>query len=54
MDQKTVIRTTKFILVELTKGYIKNILLNVAALGLLAVIGMVWMKIDEFRSSRKK
>lgn len=54
MNRKDVIEISKIIAVETAKGYGKSLALNVASLGLLAVIGLIWMKIDEFRASRKK
>lgn len=54
MNRKDIIDISKLIAVETAKGYGKSILLNIAALGLLGVIGTVWMKIDEFRENRKK
>jgi hypothetical protein len=53
VNRRNVIEISKIIAVESAKGYVRSIALNVAALGLLALIGAIWMKIDEFRSSRK-
>lgn len=54
MDRKDAIEISKILVVETAKGYGKSLALNVAALGLLAGIGMIWMKIDQFRASHKK
>lgn len=54
MNRKDVIEISKIVAVETAKGYGKSIALNVAALGLLAVIGMITMKIQEFRENHKK
>lgn len=54
MNRKDVIEISKIVAVETAKGYGKSIALNVASLGLLAAIGLIWVKVDEFRSSRKK
>lgn len=54
MNRKDVIEISKIIVVETAKGYGKSLALNVAALGLLAGIGMTCMKISEIRENRKK
>ncbi|MFL6416816.1 MAG: hypothetical protein ACJ74Y_14225 [Bryobacteraceae bacterium] len=54
MDRSDVTEISKIIAVETAKGYAQALAVNVAALGLLAGIGLIWMKVDEFRKSHKK
>lgn len=54
MNRNESIEIAKIIAVQTAKGYVQSIAMNIAALGLLALIGAIWMKIDQFRASRKK
>lgn len=54
MNRKDIAEISKIIAVETAKGYGKSLALNAAALGLLGLIGLAWVKVDEFRANRKK
>jgi hypothetical protein len=53
-DQMTGPDIAKLILVESAKGYVQAVAMNVAALTLLAGVGFVVIKVQEFRARARR